>query len=69
MKAKMKATIPSLAERIQQLKEEVEDELDRLAEEKRPPSIPGPWLRGNWLAKAGGNPFVAYLIAVAEFPQ
>lgn len=61
--------VPTLAERIGALKEEIEAELDRLAEERRPPSVPGPWMRQNWMAKAGGNVFEAYLIAVREFPQ
>jgi hypothetical protein len=56
--------IPTLAERIKALREEVEKELDRLAEEKRPASVPGPWM-----ARGGGNLFEAYLIAVKDFPQ
>jgi hypothetical protein len=61
--------IPTLAERVEALKEEVEAELDRLAELHRPPSIPGPWIRQNWMGKGGGNVFEAYLAAVREFPQ
>jgi hypothetical protein len=66
---KVPPPIRSLADRITALKEEVEDELSRLAEEKRPAGVPGPWLRQNWMARAGGNPFEAYLVAVKEFPQ
>jgi len=61
--------IPSLAERISALKEEVESELDRLSEANRPSTVPGPWVKQNLMAKAGGNAFEAYLLAVKEFPQ
>jgi hypothetical protein len=64
--ANRKPSIPTLAERIEALREEVNAELDRLAEERRPPSIPGPWMRQNWMAKGGGNVFEAYLAAIKE---
>jgi hypothetical protein len=64
--AKKAPPAPSLAERIIALKEEVEAELDRLAEARRPPSVPGPWMKQNWMGKGGGNAFEAYLAAVRE---
>jgi hypothetical protein len=44
----------------------VESALDKLAEKKRPDSVPAPWMRQNWLAKANGNVFAAYKIAARE---
>jgi hypothetical protein len=64
--AKQKPSISTLAERIEALREEVSAVLDRLAEERRPPSIPGPWMRQNWMAKGGGNVFEAYLAATKD---
>jgi hypothetical protein len=64
--AKKAPSLPTLAERIVALREEVEAELDRLSELNRPPSIPGPWIRQNWMGKGGGNVFEAYLAAVRE---
>jgi hypothetical protein len=64
--ANRKPSIPTLAERIEALREEVSAELDRLAEERRPPSIPGPWMRTNWMARGGGNVFEAYLAATKD---
>ena len=32
-------------------------------------AVPGPWMRQNRMARAGGHPFEAYLVAVKEFPQ
>jgi hypothetical protein len=49
---------------VEALKEEVDAELDRLADLHRPSNVPAPWLRLNWMAKAGGNMFEAYLMAV-----
>lgn len=66
MKAVQKRKIPTLAERIAALKEESDEALDKLAEEMRPPNVPGPALRQMWMAKAGGNVFDAYLIASRE---
>jgi hypothetical protein len=53
--AAKKLSIPTLAERVEALKEEVDAELDRLADLHRPSNVPAPWLRLNWMAKAGGN--------------
>jgi hypothetical protein len=64
--AKKAPPIPTLAERIVALRAEVEAELDRLSEANRPPSIPGPWIKQNWMGKGGGNVFEAYLAAVRE---
>src|SRR5262249_10279986 len=66
MKAAQKRKIPTLAERIAALEEESDEALDKLAEEMRPPNVPGPALRQMWMAKAGGNVFDAYLIASRE---
>jgi hypothetical protein len=66
MPAAAKRKIPTLAERIQALKEEIDGELDRLAEQNRPANIPAPWLKQNWLGKANGNAFEALLIAARE---
>ena len=63
---KLKLSVPSLADRIEALREEVSDALSALAELHRPSSVPGPWLRQNWVAKAAGNVFEAYLLAVKE---
>jgi len=59
MKKQKKQRALSLAERIEAIKEEAERGLDRLAEERRPESVPAPWIRQNWMAKAGGNEFEA----------
>jgi len=67
--AKKAAPIPTLAERIEALKEEVEEALTALSEERRPASVPGPWIRQNWMARGGGNVFEAYLAAIKEFPS
>ena len=37
--------VPTLVQRIQDLRADVDAALDQLAEEKHPPSVPGPWLR------------------------
>ena len=59
--------VPSLAERITALEEEVDQELDRLAEEVRPKdehaAIPAGTIRRMWEARAAGNLFHAYLVA------
>ncbi|PWT79340.1 MAG: hypothetical protein C5B58_13665 [Acidobacteria bacterium] len=71
--AKKAPPIPSLAQRIEALKEEVEEALSALAEEHRPKredgAVPAGVIRQLWMARAGGNVFEAYLIAVKEFPQ
>jgi len=71
--AKKAAPIPTLAERIEALKEEVEEALSALAEERRPKgegrAVPAGFMRQNWMARTGGNVFKAYLIAIKEFPQ
>jgi len=61
-----KLSIPTLVERVEALKEEVSDALTALADLHRPSNVPGPWLRQNWIAKAGGNVFEAYLVAMKE---
>jgi hypothetical protein len=77
--------IPTLAERIAALREEVEAELDRLAELHRPKgewkdtaivgvkdlvgAVPAEDIRLGWMAKGGGHVFEAYLSAIKEFPQ
>jgi hypothetical protein len=58
--------VPTLIERVEAIKAEVEDELTNLSETYRPPSVPGPALKRMWLAKANGNPFEALLIAMKE---
>jgi hypothetical protein len=57
------------AEAIKALKDRVDERLDRMAENCRPTSIPGPWLRTNWMGKGGGNVFEALLAAVKEYPD
>jgi len=69
MKAAKKLAIPTLAERIEALEEEVDDALDRLAEQRRPSNVPAGVMRRMWEAKAAGNIFYAYLIAVKEQGQ
>jgi len=68
--AKKASPIPSLAERVEALKEEVEEALNALAEERRPKgegrAVPAGAMRQLWMAKAGGNMFEAYLIAVKQ---
>jgi hypothetical protein len=56
----------TLAERITALEEEVNAELDRLAEERRPANVPAGVIRLMWLGKGGGNSFYAYLAAAKE---
>jgi hypothetical protein len=51
---------------IEAWREKLDDALSALAEARRPPSIPGPWLKQNWMAKAGGNTFEAYIGARRE---
>jgi len=60
--------IPTFAERIEALREDVEDEVNRRAEEKRPPSVPAGWMRQHWMARTG-NIFDAYLESLKEFPD
>ena len=68
--AKRKAEpVPTLAERIEALREEIDEELTRLSEEKRPWNVPGPCVRQGWMARGGGSVFEAYLAAIKEFPQ
>ena len=62
----MKSKKPTLADRIKAVEDEAEAELDRLAEEMRPPNVPGPSLRQMWLAKAGGNTLKAYLLVTTK---
>jgi hypothetical protein len=64
--AERKYKAPTLAERVKALEEEVDAELDRLAEAHRPENVPAPALRLMWTAKAMGNIFVAYQVAVKE---
>ena len=64
--ATKKLTIPSLADRIEAIKEEASAALDHLSELHRPPSVPAGWLRQNWLARGGGSIFEAYLAAAKE---
>ena len=66
MKAAKKLSIPTLAERIEALEEEIDGALDHLAETHRPPNVPAGVMRRMWEAKAAGNVFYAYLIAVKE---
>ena len=66
--AKKKATLEA---RIKALENEVDAELDRLAEEVRPKSehaaIPAGTIRRMWEARATGvNLFHAYLVAVGK---
>jgi len=55
-----------LAERLEAIREEADKELDRLAEERRPESVPAGWMRLNWLARANGNIYEACLAAIRE---
>jgi len=64
--AKRKLAIPTLVERVDAIGQEVDDELDRLAEVHRPSNVPGPSLRRMWLAKAAGNKFEALKVALKE---
>ena len=66
MKPAKKLSIPTLAERIEALEDEVDDALDRLSEQTRPSNVPAGVMRRMWEAKAAGNIFYAYLIAVKE---
>jgi hypothetical protein len=59
----------SLIERLEELREEIDAELDRLAEERRPKGIgavPAGALRQIWLAKGGGNVWDAYAYLAAK---
>jgi hypothetical protein len=71
--AKKAAPIPTLAERIEAFKEEVEEALSALAEEHRPKredgAVPAGTMRQLWMARAGGNVFEGYLVAKREFPD
>ena len=64
--AKKPLSVPTLSERINALEEEVDAALDHLAETHRPHNVPAPVLRRMWEAKAAGNIFYSYLIAVKE---
>jgi hypothetical protein len=66
MKTAKKYKAPTLAERIETLEKEIDSELDRVAEAHRPPTVPATTLRRMWEAKAAGNLFHAYLVAVRE---
>jgi len=70
MAAAKKLSIPTLAERIEALEEEVDEALDALAEERRPKgegrALPADSVRRMWEAKAAGNLFHAWLIACKE---
>jgi hypothetical protein len=69
MKAAAKANL-TLEERIVAMEEEIDEALDRLAEERRNKdegsAVPGGAIRRMWEAKAAGNLFHAYLIAMQE---
>lgn len=52
--AKKKVSIPTLKERCEGLLEELDAEIDRLAEEKRTPGVPAPVMRRLWEARALG---------------
>jgi hypothetical protein len=64
--ATKKLSIPTLAERIEAMEDEVDQALDALAEQTRPPSVPAGVMRRMWQAKAAGNIFHAYLVAIKE---
>jgi hypothetical protein len=66
MKSAKKLSIPTLAERIEALEDEVDQALDDLAEQTRPPNVPAGAMRRMWEAKAAGNLFHAYLVAIKE---
>jgi hypothetical protein len=66
MKSAKKLSIPTLAERIEALENEVDQALDDLAEQTRPPNVPAGAMRRMWEAKAAGNLFHAYLVAIKE---
>jgi len=61
----------ALEDRIVEMEEEVDAELDRMAEEVRPKdehaAIPAGTIRRMWEARAGGNLFHALLIAKGKF--
>jgi len=66
MKRAMKKVVKkSLAERVEELRDECEAELNRLSEEGRPPGIPAPSIKMMWLAR-GGSVFEAALVALKE---
>ena len=60
----------TLADRIIAIEKEADAELDRLAEEVRPKdehaAIPAGTIRRMWEARAMGNIFYAYLVAVGK---
>jgi hypothetical protein len=64
--AERKYVAPTLAERVEALETEVDAELDKIAEKHRPSNVPATTLRRMWEAKAAGNLFQAYLVAVKE---
>ena len=62
--------VANLEERIVAMEEEIDEALDRLAEERRNKdegsAVPGGAIRRMWEAKAAGNLFHAYLAAMKE---
>ena len=66
MKPAKKLSIPTLAERIEALEDEVDQALDDLAQQTRPQNVPAGVMRRMWEAKAAGNLFHGYLIAAKE---
>ena len=63
---KKKLSVPTLAERVEALKQEVDDELTNLSEIYRPSTVPGPVLKRMWLSKTVGTAFEAYLLLANE---
>ena len=66
--AKRKPPIPTLAERVEALLEELDEALDALAEERRPKGecgVPQPTIRRMMDAR-GGCPCRSYLAAIKE---
>src|SRR5262249_22756724 len=69
MKKKIRKSC-SLVDEINRIKDKVDRELDRLAEERRPKgegsAVPRDTVRQLWMAKGGGNAIEAYLAVVKE---
>jgi hypothetical protein len=70
MTAAAKRKIPTLAERIEALREELDEVLNQLAEEGRPKgegrAIPMGWLRNEWDVRGGHCLCKSYLAATKE---
>jgi hypothetical protein len=57
-----KLSIPTLAERVRALEEEVNDALDRLADQTRPSSVPAGVMRRMWRQRPPAISFAHILL-------